>query len=106
MTVCNDFIDDNIVRKYIIYKYYIDNFEEKDEYVSNKWADAKQIMAILAHTVTYGLVKMKYYCPRCGEEVDEFTFKNHPIFSMGCPKYRTRKKTKGKQYGNQEKHDN
>lgn len=78
-------------RTYNIYKYYIENFKEKPPYNPHTYCRIKQTASVIAHIVTYRLVDLRYYCPRCCTRIDKFTFAYHPVFTMGCNNCRVKK---------------
>jgi len=75
----------------IILRMYLFNYIKKD--LDNMNKDRFKIIFIRSFLrgFTFNLIKKKYTCPYCLNEVDEYDYNNHPIYTYGCRKCRERK---------------
>jgi len=76
-----------------IYKMYLTKYKEKSTpFTTDRFL--KIFINSFLKAFTFGLVKRKYFCPRCSSEISKFDFYIHPIYTYGCYKCRETKDNK------------
>ena len=79
-----------------IYKFYALNFKDKSKNFRYSWQFGLRVLVnTIASNFTFGLVKYKYFCPRCSNVIGSFTHKYHPIHVCGCNNCRERIRPEG-----------